>query len=133
MKELYTKLAKVQGLAVTKDGKGHQHKYPTLDNIIDTLKPLLDDHNLLLFHASNNGAMETHLVDVDTQQEIVSSFVLPQLADMQKMGGAVTYAKRYNLGQIFNIVTDKDDDGEAVNALIKTTYVSPSRSSKGTF
>lgn len=29
----------------------------------------------------------------------------------QLMGAAITYAKRYNLGAIFNIITDDDVDG----------------------
>ena len=121
MKELHEKLARIQGLGAAKDAKG-RFEYATLNNIIGILLPILEHHDLLLFHVSNKGAMETHLVDVKTGQEIISSFVLPQLSDMQKMGGAVTYAKRYNIGQIFNMVVDKDDDGQVAADAVKIDY-----------
>ena len=113
MKKLYEKMAKVQGLGVKKDANNpfFKSKYQSLDEIVTTLKPLLNDNKLLVYHASKDGAVETIVADIETGETITSSFILPNLSDIQKLGGAITYAKRYNLGQLFNIVTDEDDDG----------------------
>jgi len=113
MKELYTKLAKIQGLGVKKnaDNPFFKSKYQNLDEIVKTLNPLLHEHGLLVFHQSIGRTIYTKVIEVETQQSIESQFDIPDLNDIQKLGGAITYAKRYNLGQLFNIVTDEDDDG----------------------
>lgn len=41
--------------------------------------------------------------------------------DPQKLGSCISYAKRYNLAQIFNIITDRDDDANAASTPAKTT------------
>ena len=112
-KTLYAKLANIQGLGVKKnaDNPFFKSKYQNLDEIVSTLKPLLDENKLLVYHASKDGAVETIVADIESGETITSAFVLPNLSDIQKIGGAITYAKRYNLGQLFNIVTDEDDDG----------------------
>jgi hypothetical protein len=54
------------------------------------------------------------VIDTDTTEKIESRFPIPEtITDPQKMGSAITYAKRYNIGQLFNIMTDEDDDGNA--------------------
>ena len=113
MKEIYKKLAKIQGLGVKKDANNpfFNSKYMSLDAIVKTLGPLLDEHGLLVYHGSMDGSVITNVVDVETGEGITSAFKLPEITDIQKLGAAVTYAKRYNLGQLFNIVTDEDDDG----------------------
>lgn len=120
MKALYEKLAKIQGLKCSKDAINpfYESKYMTLDGIVKTLEPILEEHKLLIYHASKDGCMETHLIDLEGEGEITSSFRLPDLLDIQKLGAGVTYAKRYNLGQIFNIITEGDDDG---NKTVKAT------------
>lgn len=125
MKELYEKLFNIQGLSVKKEAENpfFHCKYADLDSIMGVLMPILKDNDLLLYHASKDGAVETHLVDVKTEKEIVSSFKLPELQDVQKLGGGVTYAKRYNIGQLFNIITDKDDDGNSASG--KVTHKQP--------
>jgi hypothetical protein len=41
--------------------------------------------------------------------------------DPQKLGSCISYAKRYNLAQIFNIITDRDDDANAASTPTKNT------------
>lgn len=120
MKEIYKKLAKVQGLRVSKNAENpfFKCKYANLEVIMEVLDPILTDNNLLIYHISNNGAVETHLVDLESDGEIISSFKLPDLHDVQKLGAGVTYAKRYNLGQIFNIITHQDDDGDSTSKAV---------------
>lgn len=113
MKNLYAKLAKIQGIAVKKDSNNpfFKSKYQSLDEIVSTLNPLLNEHKLLVYHSSHDGCVITSVADIETGLLIESSFKLPDIQDIQKLGAAITYAKRYNLGQLFNIVTDEDNDG----------------------
>ena len=53
----------------------------------------------------------TEIRDINTGASIQSSLSLPALTDMQKLGGAITYARRYTLGSLFAMLTE-DDDGE---------------------
>ncbi|MCS4488398.1 ERF family protein [Streptococcus sciuri] len=45
----------------------------------------------------------------------------PAKADVQGYGGAVTYAKRYQVSAVFGIVADPDDDGESAMDRGQTT------------
>jgi hypothetical protein len=123
MKNIYTKLSNIQGLRVKKDASNPFFKsnYQSLDEIVSTLAPVLHENKLLVFHASKEGHVETTVADIESGEIIVSSFKLPEISDIQKLGAAITYAKRYNLGQLFNIVTDPDDDGNEA-AQHKDTY-----------
>lgn len=109
------KLLEIQKLGVKyhKKGKSHYGKYLTLDDLLEQLLPELEKQNLLITHHGVNNELITSVQDVDSGSSVQSAFPLPQGAEPQKMGSAITYAKRYNLGALFNIVTDEDDDGEA--------------------
>mgnify|MGYP003404221329 FL=1 len=81
----------------------------TLDNIIETLAPLLTSNKLLVTHFIENQELVTRVVDVESGELLDSSFGL-LATDPQKKGSEVTYAKRYNLSALFNICADEDDD-----------------------
>lgn len=86
-------------------------KYLTLEGIWETLAPQLEKHGLLVTHGTVDGHVVTTVHDVETGSIFQSNMPLPENLDPQKLGSAVTYYKRYNLGQIFNIIVDEDDDG----------------------
>jgi hypothetical protein len=113
MKNLYQKLFKVQGLSMKKDAENPFFKssYITLDQIVNTLSPLLEENNMLVLHRTENKEVVTSILDIESGEAIESRFPLIESNDPQKIGSCITYAKRYNLGQLFNIITDKDDDG----------------------
>jgi len=113
MKEFYKKLFKLQGLTFTKnaDNPFFKSSYLTLEKLLHELNPILKENNLLLFHYTENKEVVTKLVDLDNEQSLISAFPIQDNIEPQKIGSAITYAKRYNIGQLFNIITDKDDDG----------------------
>lgn len=114
---IYKKLFKLQGLTVSKDGKNPHFRsdYITLDNIVSVLTPLLQQEKLLVYHKTVVNLVVTVVTDIETGDSIQSDFPLVQDVNPQKLGSCITYAKRYNLSQLFNIVTDKDDDGNAAS------------------
>lgn len=111
---IYTKLLEIQKLHLSfeKDAKNPFFKsnYVSLDSIVEKLTPYLDKHNLLITHFTHNSEIVTKVIDTDEEWEVESRFPLIDSNDPQKLWSCITYAKRYNLWQIFNIITDRDDD-----------------------
>ena len=110
--KLYTKLFALQGKAyVSKDGTNphFKSKFMTLDNIVDTLNPMLAENKLLITHFIESGTLVTRVVDIETAETLDSHFPM-NATDPQKVGSEITYGKRYNLVALFNICTDADDD-----------------------
>lgn len=126
---IYTKLLEIQAmhLAFEKDASNpfFKAKYVSLDSIVEKLTPILDSKKLLVFHYTDNKEIVTTLLDTESTDEtqetrcIDSKFPLIDSNDPQKLGSCITYAKRYNLGQIFNIITDRDDDGNEASGKVE--------------
>ena len=67
---------------------------------------------IAIYHAMrDDGVLVTTLYDCEDDTKLESCFPRIESQDPQKLGSAITYGKRYNLGQLLNIVTDEDDDG----------------------
>ena len=120
---IFKKLLEIQKLHLSfeKDAKNPFFKsnYVSLDSIVEKLTPYLDKHNLLITHFTHNSEIVTKVIDTDEEWEVESRFPLIDSNDPQKLGSCITYAKRYNLGQIFNIITDRDDDGNEASEVEK--------------
>ncbi len=123
---LYTKLLEIQKLHLEfeKDTTNpfFKSKYVSLDSIVSKLTPHLDKQWLLVIHFTKNNEIYTQVIDSESEDGsdfIESQFPLVQSPDPQKLGSCITYAKRYNLWQLFNIVTDWDDDGNEASEVEK--------------
>jgi len=118
---IYKKLFDIQKkcISVKKDWKNPFTKsgYITLDNIVDTLTPVWNELELLVYHRTEDGLMITSVKDTTDDSFVESKFRLIESNDPQKLWSCITYAKRYNLGQIFNIITDRDDDWESAKPI----------------
>lgn len=107
--------------AMTKDEANpfFKSKYVPLPKMLRTLKPVLQKHGFILnqpIDVANTqqgmiNAVITRLVHVATGLSEESKLMLPGLEDMQKLGGAVTYARRYTLSAVLGL-EEADDDGE---------------------
>lgn len=95
----------------TEDNPFFKSKYVPLEALQDMLNPILNNAGLLVYHCVENSSLITTVMDIETAEEIESSFPITQGLKPQEVGSAITYGKRYNLGALFNIITDDDDDG----------------------
>jgi ERF superfamily len=91
-------------------------KYTPLDTIVETIGPLLTKHELVwttLPVAGENGpALFYRLAHVPTGETLDGTMpLLLGKADSQGLGSAITYARRYSLCAVLNLVADEDDDG----------------------
>lgn len=96
-----------------------KNKYANLANVIDAVRPVYNKHGIGVTQRIVHASLEGH-VAVMTTLHMPSGFALSDTCqlpvsknDAQGCGSAITYARRYGLGAIACIASEKDDDGEA--------------------
>ncbi len=90
-------------------------KYADLDSVLEAVEPALHANGLFLtqrIDPQENGRMHLvcSLIHVEGYQ-LDSTYILPDLTDIQKMGGALTYARRYAVSALLSVTADDDTDG----------------------
>src|SRR5687767_2258754 len=120
--EIAAALAKAQGVmknaALNKVNPHFKSKYADLAGIRDTVIPSLAANGIAVVQtldAASEGVaycLLTRLIHTSGQW-IESLCPIPSGQDMQKMGSAITYARRYSLSAICGIAADEDDDANA--------------------
>lgn len=95
--------------------------YLSLEKLLDTLRPMLNNRGLLLvqypaYTANEASTLETIIYDGDKKVIENSMLLVSKTQDPQAQGSAITYARRYALMAIFGIVpAETDDDGNAAS------------------
>lgn len=112
--------AKAKFPPILKDAKNPHFKqmYATLGAILSAVEMPLIDCGVVIIHEQiplDNGGwlLQTSLVHWETDQAISTVFPANG-ADPQKLGSALTYARRYNILNLLNLTTE-DDDGNAAS------------------
>lgn len=90
---------------------GHfKNVYATLSSVIDASKEALLEQGVVVIQGASNTTLTTRL------QHSSGEFIESELTliltknDMQGLGSAITYARRYSLASMLNI-SQEDDDG----------------------
>jgi hypothetical protein len=113
MKNLYLKLAEVKREVgkVSKNSKNPHFKntYADLNALIDAVEPILLEKGLLMLQPIQNGNVNTIIIDCESSESIESSILLPALQDPQKLGGAISYFRRYTLQSLLSLQAIDDD------------------------
>ncbi len=124
MKQIALALVKAQMEmdTATKGAKNPFFKsnYADINTVLETINPVCDSLGLVVFQApqiiDGNDVLYTRISLADNPSEFVEGqmrLLLPS-ADMQKLGSAVTYARRYSLVTMFNL-EQEDDDGQSAS------------------
>ena len=98
-----------------------KRKYAALDTIQKHIRPDLDAAGLVVIQScqfNENGLfVETRVIHVESGESASSFFpVIAKGESAQDYGSAVSYAKRYSLTGLLNlIVADEDDDANSVS------------------
>ncbi len=135
---IHKKLLEFQkkGITLKKDGTNPHFRssYVTLNEVLDKVKKPLNDLGIIIVQTPERDGLNTYLIDteeslvipptensdvfghtsaVPNEGAFIQSFV-PYInaTDMQKLGGAITYARRYALIAMLGL-EDEDDDGTA--------------------
>ena len=121
--EIAAALAKAQGVmknaTLNKVNPHFKSKYADLAGIRDAVIPALTANGIAVVQTIQ-GSLNEHpylltRLQHSSGQWIESACPVFGAGDMQKMGSAITYARRYSLSAICGISADEDDDGNAAS------------------
>lgn len=124
MKELAAALVAAQAEmpAVDKDAVNphFRSKFTSLDHLIAKTRPVLSKHGLAItqWPTSIDGlpALRTKVTHTSGESDEDTMLLLLGKQDMQGLGGAITYAKRYMWAAVCAVSTDEDDDGNQASS-----------------
>ncbi|QIL40994.1 hypothetical protein G7074_18010 [Pedobacter sp. HDW13] len=102
--------AKVGKLTKDTTNPFHKSKYADINQLIELTDPLLREQGLMCLQPVLDGNLVTQIIDVKSGNMITSSLEIPKILDPQKIGGAITYFRRYTLKSLLNL-QEEDDDG----------------------
>jgi len=102
---------------IPKSEQAYGYKYAALDTIIERIRQPLAKHGLSFMHLVGEGGSVACLILHESGEYIQSNYVtLPEdnsnnrTTPIQKMGSAITYAKRYTLSAMLGLSVDEDTD-----------------------
>jgi len=114
--------AQVAMPAVKDDAKANYGTYVTLDHLIASTRGILNDHGLVITRlpaVSEFGqpVLRTILMHAKSGESIQADtpLILTQ-HNMQQLGAAITYARRYAWSAALGIADQEDDDGARASA-----------------
>jgi hypothetical protein len=112
------------------------YKYVDLHSIVEEITPLLAKHGLtwttrptgthdaptltyeLLWEGTRRIDHDDDSYDIEPHSEAIAGempLYLPDAPTSQTLGSAITYARRYALTAVLNLVADEDDDGKTAS------------------
>jgi hypothetical protein len=107
-------------VSLKKDAKNPhlRNQYLSLDNIINTVRPLLVDAGLTIVQDLAGDYLTTVIYHTSGQFRGSAMPFSPMAGNagtniLQQLGGGITYAKRYALSAALCISVDTDDDGQS--------------------
>jgi len=98
----------------TKSGGSYSFKYAPLDSVLAAVRGPLSKNGLALVQMLDEGTLETLLIH-ESGAFLSGRVALPEGADIQTLGSAITYLRRYAISAILGIATEDDDDGNAAS------------------
>ncbi len=121
MGNLYGALAAAQGKfpEISKNKTGHGYKYADIADILRAVRPILSAHELAIFQSIEGDKIVTMLAH-STGATLRSEYPLVQdgtgrMNNIQRMGAALTYARRYSLTALLGVAADEDVDASEVS------------------
>lgn len=112
-----------------KDDKGAFGKYADLASVYEVIRKPLVDNGFSYIHSLTTQEDGTHFVDTLLMHETGGTFKtsLPLIInkrDMQGLGSAITYAKRYGISMIVGLASEEDDGGNGAGTSKKNVNTS---------
>jgi hypothetical protein len=129
---IHKKLLEFQkkGITLKKDGTNPHFRssYVTLNEVLDKVKGPLNEMDIVVVQSVETieghmgeqvAGLKTTLIDTEDDTHINSFVLFVNATDMQKLGAAITYARRYSLITLLGL-EDEDDDGNGAVGNTKT-------------
>jgi len=93
-----------------KTGTSYSFSYAPLDQILGATRGPLAENGLAIVQMLDGGALVTTLLH-ESGASITGRVTLPPTDDIQGMGSAITYLRRYAIQAALGIAAEEDDDG----------------------
>lgn len=125
--EVYKAIAAVQDkvgvIPKGDDNPFFKSKYAGLPSVVDKVQPILRECGLVVIQTPAYGDLETRVIHLPSGEWIEgnSKLYVSDAPTPQKLGSAITYARRYDYVAILGLICDEDDDGNAASGLDDTT------------
>jgi len=119
--EIAAALSKAQGemkpAAFDRTNPHFKNKYATLTSIMESIKEPMSKNGLCTVQtlATTEKGMSVVTTVLHSSGQWISDEGIPLVLDkdnMQGLGSAITYAKRYGISALLSVVSEEDDDGE---------------------
>lgn len=116
---IYKAILKFQALSVSVKKAGtnpaFHSKYMQLDDVLDAVLEPLNKLGVIILQTPQETALLTRLVAVEDGSSVDSYVPYTDVSTAQKLGGCITYARRYALVSMLGL-NDADDDGASASA-----------------
>ena len=116
---IYAKISefqsKVEAIKKKMTNPHYKSKYASLDDVLDAIKEPLRESGLVFIQIPYSDGLETSIVDIEDESQCIKSKIPYMLGknDMQALGSAITYARRYALVSMLGLEQDDDDGNKA--------------------
>jgi hypothetical protein len=118
--ELFTALAKAQGelsnVLVDAKNPHFKNEYATLDSLLEKIRPIFSKNGLALIQVplceNDKHFLETMVTHSSGQFYSSTMALICSKNDMQQLGSAMTYARRYMAEGAAGVTKTQDDDAE---------------------
>lgn len=120
----YTKLLEVQKKLkpIIKDATNpfFKSKYADINSVLAEVRPILSECGVIvtqpIVSLDNKDVLMTHIINAETGESMIQSSIrIPDIQDVQKLGAAITYLRRYALVAALSL-EQEDDDGNTASA-----------------
>lgn len=120
---LVAKMLEIQRVLepMTKDSKNPHFKssYFDINSLLSVIRPILNKYDILLYQpiveVEGLSILRTSFVDIGSGESLISDIRLPITDNPQKIGGAITYYRRYALQSMLGLEAQDDDGNTAVS------------------
>ena len=109
--------------SIKRGAEGQGYRYVTLDALLEVVRPILNKHGIILTQWPSYAVVEstlrptltTRLETTDEVMEYDMPLYVDGAKDMQALGSAITYARRYAIQAALGIAAETDDDAVAAS------------------
>lgn len=129
---MFFSLLKIQKAlkTVTKDKKAFKGAYATIEHVWESIRETINSNGFIVTHTSDASGITTIAMH-ESGGELKSFMPWSGNTDSQEQGKEITYAKRYGINAIFNvIVADEDTDATKTKGNYKKQEVDGSLAAK---
>lgn len=100
-------------------------KYATLEGVIEAVTEPLEKHGFLLMHRTiqneHGKSITTELLHTSGESFATAIPLVLGKNDMQGLGSAITYARRYGIMSLLNLPAEDDDGNQAARGAAPNT------------